>query len=133
MPDLNDSPEQIFDFLEENTSADDFDNKRIAVRYIRDDITAFLFTKIWFKSIRLPVKLIDISSKGALISCPKKLALNKKIILSLRFQDGKQFDLPATIIHKKKDNAQSYGLKFEVLSNKLGDYLLSSQNDLVFK
>ncbi len=108
-------------------------NKRIAIRYVRTDITASLsIKKFLFYSSLIPVTLLDISSKGAAIKSKKKLAVKKKVTIHLLFLDKKKFTISATIVHKSK-NKQFYGLKFDQFNNELGDYLLYSQSDLIFR
>lgn len=108
-------------------------NRRAAVRYVRQDITAILIKKSLFRAQEILVQLVDISSKGATIACSDKLKRKNKVKLSLTFQDGKRFTLPATVVHAEDAPQKRYGLKFERCNDKLGDYLLSSQNDLIFK
>ena len=108
-------------------------NKRAAVRYIRQDITAILTTKSLFRVNEFLVRLIDISSKGATIACSEKLKVNNKVTLNLTFQDGKKFVLPAKVIHTENMANKHYGLKFDRCKDQLGEHLLSSQNDLIFK
>ena len=109
------------------------DNHRSAVRYVRDDISASLQKHGLFKlSKKTDVKLLDISSKGAAIECEKKLKLNDKIILELIFADFQEFAIEAKIVYQA-ENKKQYGIKFDRYNHELGDYLLSSQNDLIFK
>jgi len=109
------------------------DNLRSAVRYIRKDITVSLQRHGLFKlSKTIPVKLLDISSKGTAIECEHKLALNDKIILELIFKDNKGFAIEAKIVYQA-ENKKQYGIKFDTYNDDLGEYLLSSQNDLIFK
>ena len=110
-------------------------NHRYAIRYIRKDITASVYVSNRLGFVKkLPIKLIDISSKGAAIECEKKLGLKKKIALELIFKDKKKFKIDATIIHQKKiHNKKQYGLKFVRFNDELGDYILASQQDLIFK
>ncbi len=49
------------DFFNDPVLEKGFINKRSAVRYIRKDITAVLFSRGFFKDINLMVKLVDIS------------------------------------------------------------------------
>ena len=126
----NDDDEDFFDMHLTDAQTN---NLRIAVRYIRTDITTLLTKPGWLSfSKDIPVKLLDISSKGAAIECEKKLGIKRKIILKLVFKDSHSFILHAKIIHKIK-NKKQYGLKFDKFNHELGDYLLSTQNDLTFK
>ncbi len=114
-------------------------NRRIGVRYVREDIAASVCKiSIYFFgfgfSKDIIVELIDISSKGVLISTNKKLRINKKITLTLKFEDNKTFTLKAKIIREVLGVPHNqYGIKFDRLSNELGDYLLETQRKLVFK
>ncbi|MCK4842763.1 MAG: PilZ domain-containing protein [Methylococcales bacterium] len=108
-------------------------NQRIAVRYIRTDISASLSMPGWFNfTNHIPVRLLDISSKGSRIVSNRKLALNKKVILHLLFDDSQSFSIKAKIVHLTSSNEKQYGVKFENLHNELGEYLLDSQQDLTF-
>jgi hypothetical protein len=114
-------------------------NQRIGVRYVRDDIAAsvckissfsfgFLFNK------EMLVELVDISSKGVLIATDKKLKVNKKITLTLTFEDSRSFTVKAKVVRKAQSHGNhQYGIKFDRLNNELGDYLLATQRKLVFK
>ena len=126
----NDDDEDFFDIHLTDAQTN---NLRLAVRYIRNDITTLL-TKPGLLSFskKISVKLTDISSKGAAIECDKKLGIKRKIILEFVFKDNRSFILHAKIIHKIK-NKKQYGLKFDKFNHELGDYLLSTQNDLTFK
>jgi len=126
----NDDDEDFFDIHLTDAQTN---NLRLAVRYIRNDLTTLL-TKPGLLSFskKISVKLTDISSKGAAIECDKKLGIKRKIILEFVFKDNRSFILHAKIIHKIK-NKKQYGLKFDKFNHELGDYLLSTQNDLTFK
>ncbi len=108
-------------------------NRRVAIRYVRPDISAILLKKGFIKSTEILIQLLDISSKGALISSSIKLAVKNKVTLRLVFPDGKKFTLTATVVHKKNASKKQYGLKFDTMRNDLGEYLLFTQNDLIFK
>ena len=108
-------------------------NSRIAVRYIRTDITTSLTKPGLFSfSKKIPVKLLDISSKGACIECELKLRIKRKTTIELIFKDNHSFNLNATIVHRSK-NKNQYGLRFDKFNHDLGDYLLSTQKDFTFK
>ncbi len=108
-------------------------NRRIAIRYVRPDISALLLKKGFIRSTETLIQLLDISSKGALICCSTKLAVKNRVTLRLIFRDGKKFTLAATVVHKQNASKKQYGLKFDTMNNDLGDYLLFTQNDLIFK
>jgi hypothetical protein len=122
------------DIFSINLSAEELNNQRTAVRYIiTTDITLTVCILGLFSFSRhIPVKLADISSKGAAFECDKSIPVKKKIELNLLFEDKTRFTIPAIIIHKK-NSAGLYGVKFNQFNNELGDYLLSSPNNLIFK
>jgi len=112
---------------------EELNNQRTAVRYIRTDITVTLRILGLFNSSKyLPVKLLDLSSKGLAMTSEKKISLKTKVILSLTFKNGMNFKIPAKIVYKNKTKKQ-YGVKFNQSNDELGDFILSSQEDLIFK
>ena len=126
----NNNDDEVFDmdFTDEKTS-----NHRKAVRYIREDITISLQKHgLLHSSKHIPAKLLDISSKGATIECEMNLGVNSKLTLELIFKDNQEFSIHAKIIHQAKAKHQ-YGVNFDKPNDDLGDYILSSQNDLIFK
>lgn len=121
------------DIFSMSLSAEELNNKRAAIRYIRTDISLTVCVLGLFSLSRyIPVKLLDISSKGAAIQCKKSIPLKKKIALNLLFDDNSSFTIPAKIIHEKT-NKNTYGVQFEKFNNELGDFLLSSPDKIVFK
>jgi hypothetical protein len=125
------------------TPSDNFDidftkdlpeNKRYAVRYIRTDIKASIIKVRLFRVGKpMGLDLLDVSSKGALISTGKKIRKNKKITLILEFDDGKVFEISSKIIRLEKNQVYRYGIEFNRFNHDLGDYILETQDDLVFK
>ncbi len=109
-------------------------NRRRTVRYIRKDIKACV-NKVKFFRFGKPyaIDLHDLSTRGAFISLDKKLNINKKLTLILIFEDGKQFEIPAKIVRKEGVKKYRYGIKFDKYQNDLGDYLLKTQTNLIFK
>jgi hypothetical protein len=81
------------------------------------------------------VKLLDISSRGALIGGPSKMVLktNQKIMLTLIFFSNKKFEIPARVTRQLVEGRTFYGIRFDKVGDELGDYLLESQTDLIFK
>ncbi|MDD2800940.1 MAG: PilZ domain-containing protein [Methylobacter sp.] len=113
-------------------------NKRVATRYIREDIAASVCKISWFNfgfrfNKDIYVELVDISSKGVLIATSQKLPINKKITLTLTFEDLKSFIIQAKVIRKALSDQTQYGIKFDRTNDALGDYLLETQRKLVFK
>ena len=128
-----DSNQDDNDIFSLSLTTKELDNQRSAVRYIKPDTDTKLKVQGWFSfSKDYPAKLLDISSKGATIMCDKSLSLNNKILLNLTFNDKKKFTIAAKIIHKANDK-KTYGIKFDAFNNELGDHLVSSPKDLVFK
>ncbi len=113
-------------------------NRRKSTRYIRNDIGVTI-RKIgmltFFKKIDIPVKLVDISSRGVgvLIATSLRLTINKKVILVVRFADFKEFEIPGTVIRKSLGEIHVYGIKFLSVNNELANYLLKTQTKLTFK
>ena len=127
----DDYDEEIFGML---SAEEQPINNRCAVRYIRKDITASLsISSLLGPTKKIPIKLIDISSKGAAIECEKKLTPKKKIVLELVFNDKKKFTIDARVIHQNNLRKKQYGLKYAHYNDELGDYMLASQVDLQFK
>lgn len=128
----NDFLPEIFDELDQDISLESlWSNKRIAVRYRRNDIKAVVKVHSLFFPRLLPVILHDISSKGAAVISPqKKLSRKNRVCLYLLFDDGKRFEIDAIVVYS--DNTQKYGLKFDRYHDALADHLLDSQTDLTF-
>lgn len=114
-------------------------NRRLGVRFIRDDIDVSVQKNSLFdlrfgtKSKQIPVQLIDISSKGVLIATDVKLQVNKKLLLTLRFVDLREFQMFSTIVRKTNAELNLYGIKFDQIDSRLADYLLVTQKKLTFK
>jgi hypothetical protein len=81
-------------------NSDDLEaNRRITVRYVRGDIKASLSNVIiFFSCAPLQIQLLDLSTKGALISSDRKIHKNKKLTLILEFKDGRTFEIKARIV-----------------------------------
>lgn len=117
------------------------DNQRFATRYIREDIAASI-SDLGFSLSNLgkfnlgksfAVELMDITSKGVLISTGKKLKLNQMLNLTLEFNSGKLFLIKAKVARISSTTSNNYGLIFDHYHNELGEYLLETQSKLVFK
>lgn len=134
MADFNQPPDdhcEIFDFDPDESIEH---NGRKSVRYVRKDIKVVLVTSnLLGIGKKIKAKLQDISSKGVRVSTEEKLGTNKKLVVALKFNDGTTFTINAKTVRKSPDNAFEYGIKFEQQQNKLGDYLLETQTDLLFK
>lgn len=134
MNDINEfsgNPDDIFNL---DFTKDLPENNRFAVRYIRTNIKAsVLKVRLFGLGKPLGLELLDISSKGALISTNKKIRKNKKITLILEFEDGKTFEISSKIVRLEKDQTFQYGIKFDRFNHDLGNYLLETQDELVFR
>jgi hypothetical protein len=117
-------------------------NQRKSVRYVRKDVTVFIsqadvfgFYTLFSFSRAIKVKLFDISSRGILIGGPSRLKLrkNQKILLTVIFNSNKTFEIPARVAREIMEERKFYGIKFDKVNDALGDYLLESQTDLIFK
>lgn len=113
-------------------------NTRIGVRYIREDIAAAVCTISLFGlgfvfNQEVLVELLDISSKGLLIATDKKLRVNQKINVFLRFDNNRVFRRQGKVVRRADGPAFRYGVQFDRLSNSLGEYLLATQKKLIFK
>jgi len=109
-------------------------NRRKVVRYVREDIDATLEkVRLFGKNRSVTSKLLDISTKGALLATSQKLRINAKIILHLVFDTGMTFAIEGKIIHRISASEPTYGISFKQFNSDLGDYLLDTQTDLVFK
>ena len=138
MSDFKDHTDTEDDWLNFDFSDDLQKNNRVAVRYVREDIAASvckirLFNFGFLINKEILVELIDISSKGVLISTNKKLSIKKKITLTLKFEDAKTFQIKACVVRKVPVLEYQYGIKFDRLNDELGDYLLETQRKLIFK
>jgi len=109
-------------------------NLRVATRFIREDISVSISDLGLFEMGKIiPAKLMDISSKGVLISTDRKLRIHKNITLTLQFETGKTFSIKAIIVRRSDPPNHEYGIKFDHCFDELGDYLLESQRKLIFK
>lgn len=125
-------PDFSLDFLDQEVTPDSaWSNKRIAVRYLRNDIRAAVKVRsLWFPRL-FPVVLRDVSSRGAAVLSEKKLGKNKRICLYLLFNDGKRFDIGGTVVYCDRENGR-YGIKFDNIDEPLANHLLHTQTDLQF-
>lgn len=123
--------EVFFDELNQELELDTLIiNKRISVRYRRNDIKAVVKTHSLFFPRLIKVLLLDISSKGAAIHSDAKLRLKSRVSFFLQFDDGKRFTIEAVVANTQ--SAPRYGLKFSVYQTELADHLLATQTDLQF-
>jgi hypothetical protein len=120
-----------------NLSAWSIKNKRVAPRYIRDDIVVALceITHLSFgKEVFIDfVKLNDITSRGMSFSSNQHITIHKKIVLNLRFRTEVTFKIPASIIYRINASPYQYGVKFDYDHQNLSDHLLETQSKLVFR
>lgn len=127
----NDFTTDNFDELDHNIELDSLLlNKRISVRYRRNDIKAMIKTHSLFFPQLFRVNLLNISSKGAAIHSDKKLRLKSRVSFFLHFNDGRRFTINATVVHNH--SAPKYGLKFDLYQSDLAEHLLATQTGLEF-
>jgi PilZ domain len=136
----SDPPDTADNWFNRHAPAPFKSNRRKSMRYIRHDIGITvrkigLFKFSFLKNRDIPVKLIDISSRGVgvLIATNLRLTFHKKVFLIIRFSDFKEFEVPGTVVRRSPGDAQIYGIKFDRLNNDLADYLLKTQTKLTFK
>ena len=109
-------------------------NRRITVRYVRGDIKASLSNVIiCFFCAPLNIQLLDLSTKGALISSDRKIRKNKKLTIILEFEDGNTFEIKAKIVRLDTYRPNTYGIKFDKYNDALGEYIFKTQTNLIFK
>lgn len=112
-------------------------NKRVAPRYIRDDIVVALceITHLSFgKEVFIDfVKLNDITSRGLSFSSIQHIGVHKKIVLNLRFHTEVTFKIPANIVYRINSSPYQYGVKFDYDNHELSDHLLETQSKLLFR
>lgn len=143
--DIDDIPFELYlvddDVFDDSKLITNYKNKRKSVRYVREDITAFISQADIFGTYTLfsysravRVKLLDISSRGVLVGGPSYLVFKKehKVMLTLVFNSNRIFEIPTKVMRQLNEGKKFYGLKFDAVNDELGDYLLESQSDLVF-
>lgn len=134
MADINYPSVNHRDIFDLDTDGTIQDNGRRSVRYVRSDIKVVLITKnLLGIDKKIQAKLQDISSKGLRVCAKEKLSINKKITVALKFKDGKRFNMKARVVRQSSSKKLDYGIKFEERQNDLGEHLLETQTDLLFK
>jgi len=116
--------DDIFAPLSESTSA----SLRKAVRYSKSDIKATLTSKQWFKiSKTIPIKVLDISSKGVCIAIEHKLTMNTKVVLNLELTEDYACIIPAKVV--RLYSTTEYGLVFDKTQHTAIDHIISDEAD----
>lgn len=134
MADIDKQIENHDDIFNDDFMANQPHNARKTIRYIRNDLKVNLaYIGVLGIKKTIPSKLNDISTRGVSVTTSKKISVNKKLTVMIRFSDGNVFKIKGTVIRKCPINPRRYGIKFEKQENGLGDYLLKTQTDLVFK
>jgi len=135
MAESEENTEALNDFADFDVEPSEFPNKRTCVRYIRSDIKATVRSNGLFNfGGEIPVDLIDVSSKGALIATVKKIGINQKVTLSLCFDAGQTYKIKAKVVYAVTAPTDfRCGIKFDHYNNELGDYLFETQDKLLFK
>ncbi|WP_331820298.1 PilZ domain-containing protein [Methylobacter sp. Wu1] len=129
-----DDAEAADEFFDFDLAEDQAINNRITTRFIRKDIkVTFSKNGLFSFGRETPADLIDISSKGVLIRSHKKLDIRDEITLELKFDSGKTFKIEGIVVRKPTLSNIRYGIKFKRYNDELGDYLLETQKELIFK
>ena len=136
---LNNNPSPAASWFTQHKNVPFSTNRRLGVRFIRDDILISLH-KINFLKLGLKlkpeetfVKLIDISSKGLSIATDLKLSTKTKVHLTINFLGLKTFEVAGTVVRISKGKRPVYGIKFDQVNNSMAEYLVFSQKKLTFK
>jgi hypothetical protein len=125
-------PENITDVLDNQSQSKK--NIRVATRFIREDIVASInVSGLLSFGKTIPVNLMDIASRGVMISTNQRLGINKKLTLTLQFKSGKAFVIKGVVVRRSGLSNEEYGIKFDRCNDELGDYLLETQGKLIFK
>ncbi|MDT8406765.1 MAG: PilZ domain-containing protein [Methylococcales bacterium] len=113
---------------------DQVDNsQRRSVRYIREDLECQVLTQTWyFKTLKFTAKLLDISSRGALLDCPDLPAKTKKLVVRVRFPDQQEFLIQAHVIRFTEPPHQ-LAVKFDRQEDDFADHLLETEGNLSFR
>ncbi len=135
---LSELPEQDSYWLNQHKTMPFTTNRRLAIRFQRDNIFAYLkkssFMKLGLSSLNEVsfVKLLDISSKGAAVATDAKLNVNNKVILTITFMGSKTFEIPSKVVRVSNAKRPVYGIKFDAINNRMADYLVNAKK-LAFK
>ena len=132
---LDDDFFEDFDFFDKSKR---IANKRTAVRYVRHDIVVTVidnnFFQLTLSKKELPMNVVNINGRGVLLRGKYKFALNKILLLNLRFNSGKAFKMKGKVVNKSLVNGEYYyGVKFSLYQNELSEYLLETQQTLIIK
>lgn len=131
-------PEQDSSWFNQHNAKPFATNRRLAIRFQRDNIFAYLkkssFMKLGFASSNEVsfVKLLDISSKGAAVASDVKLNINNKVILTITIMGTKTFEIPSKVVRVTNAKRTVYGIKFDAVNNRMADYLVTAKK-LSFK
>jgi len=117
----------VLENCEEKIETIKTDSDRKIVRYSFNSIKAKLIKKRFlFKNTKEAGKVLNISSKGALVRLKKPASFNAKISLKIYVDPLNIFDVSARVV--RKEGEQLYGLLFSRYQHKLADYLIDSKS-----
>lgn len=68
-----------------------------------------------------------------MIATTMRLATGKKIVLTIRFPDFREFEISGKVVRKAVAEMQIYGIKFDHTNDVLADHLIATQRKLAFK
>lgn len=97
-------------------------NKRVGTRYPAPSASLTLRkNNLLSFSGEFTGQLIDISPKGALISCSESLSINTNLTLKILFADGTLFNLKGEVVREKSQH--HFGVKLNEYNKYLDEYL----------
>ena len=104
-------------------------SRRQAVRYRSSQHNQAIVTfKPLFQGKKyINVKVLNISSKGALITTKYPFSLNAKIILNFKIKGGDVWKTPAKIARRTQH--ATFGIKFDTIQHELIDQLIHHNRD----
>ncbi|BCG63279.1 MAG: hypothetical protein methR_P0975 [Methyloprofundus sp.] len=107
-------------------------NQRKSVRYAKNDLTAHLILKQFFKSNEYTyAKVVDISSTGARIDTAQKLSVKTKVTLNIMLDNQYTHKVKAKVtrICQNAVSGINYGLIFDEAQHALIDHIVVNNND----
>lgn len=128
------APKNIFRNTSDRRSSDRRNptNQRKSVRYAKNDLTAHLILKQFFKSNEYTfAKVVDISSTGARIDTAQKLSVKTKVTLNIMLDNQYTHKVKAKVtrICQNAVSGINYGLIFDEAQHALIDHIVVNNND----
>ncbi len=107
-------------------------NQRKSVRYAKNELTAHIILKKFFKSNQYTfAKVVDISSTGARIDTAQKLSVKTNVTLNIMLDNQYTHKVKAKVIRvcQNATSGINYGLIFDDAQHALIDYIIVNHND----